>query len=108
MLRKIGWLFVAVALVVGYTNPIQGQEAGSDKEAVLVFRPHKLMEPRPAIVEAPLLEADEVTDEVAESELVIGVVVNGKARAYPVNQLTGPRREIINDTLGGQSIAATW
>jgi hypothetical protein len=35
-------------------------------------------------------------------------VVEGKARAYPINMLTGPRREIINDELGGKAIAATW
>ena len=26
----------------------------------------------------------------------------------PINMLTNPTREIINDTLGGRSIAATW
>ena len=45
---------------------------------------------------------------VAPNELVIGVEVNGHARAYPINQLTGPQREIINDKLGGTAIAATW
>lgn len=45
---------------------------------------------------------------VHDNELVIGVEVNGKARAYPINQLTGPQREIINDELGGTAIAATW
>ena len=32
----------------------------------------------------------------------------GQARAYPINMLTGPSREIINDVLGGVPIAATW
>jgi len=49
-----------------------------------------------------------VTDQVTGKELVIGVVVDGKARAYPINMLTGPSREIINDVLGSRSIAATW
>jgi hypothetical protein len=49
-----------------------------------------------------------VKDEVTDNELVLGVVVNGEARAYPINMLTGPSREIINDTLGGTAIAATW
>ena len=51
------------------------------------------------------LEADEVLD---DAELVIGVTVNGKSRAYPINMLNGPTREIINDELGGRPIAATW
>ena len=46
--------------------------------------------------------------DTAANELVIGVEVNGAARAYPINQLTGPQREIINDVLGGTAIAATW
>ena len=42
------------------------------------------------------------------SELVLGVTVGKESRAYPINMLTGPSREILNDTLGGQAIAATW
>lgn len=50
----------------------------------------------------------EAADRVRDDELVLGVVVNGEARAYPINTLNGPRREIINDELGGRPIAATW
>ena len=46
--------------------------------------------------------------EITDNELIIGVVVSGQSRAYPINQLTGPRREIINDVLAGTAIAATW
>ena len=61
------------------------------------------------IVDAPVIAARDVTDEVVtNSELVLGVVVNGEPRAYPINMLTGPSREIINDELGGRAIAATW
>ena len=45
---------------------------------------------------------------VAASDLVIGLTIGTAARAYPLNMLTGPRREIINDELGGRAIAATW
>jgi len=62
----------------------------------------------PAIKDAPVISTAEADRLLAEQELVIGVVVNGKARAYPINMLTGPQREIINDSLGGHSIAATW
>ena len=75
-----------------------------------VFDP-KTVIPRafPVIADPPLIEASKVTPEVVrDEELVLGVVVDGAARAYPINQLTGPRREIINDDLGGRAIAATW
>ena len=40
--------------------------------------------------------------------LVLGVTVGEESRAYPINMLTGPSREILNDALGGRAIAATW
>ena len=72
------------------------------------FNPRRLMRPVRAIVDAPFLAASAVTDEVNDNELVMGVVVGDQARAYPVNMLTGPRREIINDTVAKAPIAATW
>ena len=62
----------------------------------------------PAIVNAPNISAAAADESLQKNELVLGVVVDGKARAYPINMLTGPSREIINDTLGGRAIAATW
>lgn len=63
---------------------------------------------RKAITDAPTVKPDEIGDGVTAKELVIGAVVEGKAKAYPINMLTGPSREIINDKLGGRAIAATW
>ena len=59
-----------------------------------------------AIVDPKVIPGNEAV--LADNELVIGVNVDGETRAYPINQLTGPSREIINDTLGGTAIAATW
>ena len=74
-----------------------------------IYKPFKVTKPyRPPIVDAPVIAASEVNDQVNNNELVLGVVVKGEARAYPINMLTGPSREIINDTLGGKAIAATW
>ncbi len=50
-------------------------------------------------------EADELVD---ADELVLGVELQGQSRAYPINMLSGPDREIVNDRLAGHSIAATW
>lgn len=62
----------------------------------------------PAIVEPEPVDVVEATRLLSESELVLGVVVGEESRAYPINMLNGPSREIINDKLGGQAIAATW
>jgi hypothetical protein len=39
-------------------------------------------------------------------ELVLGVELNGESRAYPIGLLA--RREIVNDSVGGHSIAVTY
>ena len=45
---------------------------------------------------------------VPDADLVIGVVVGGQARAYPVNLMWGPENEALNDVVGGVAVAATW
>ncbi len=72
------------------------------------FTPLQVVSPFPVIQEPETIPGKEVKEQVLESELVLGVVVGEEARAYPINMLTGPSREIINDSLGGQWIAATW
>ena len=61
-----------------------------------------------AITDFPIVPVDEAERKLDPAELVLGVTVGGESRAYPINALTGPHREIINDQLGGQAIAATW
>jgi hypothetical protein len=42
----------------------------------------------------------------ADEELVMGVAINSKAKAYPVGLLNS--REMVNDELGGTPILVTW
>ncbi len=73
------------------------------------FNPRKVIaRPFRAITDAPLMTAAEADRKLRAGELVLGVTVGEHARAYPINMLTGPSREIINDKLGGSNIAATW
>ncbi len=58
------------------------------------------------IVDIPVISARE--SRLDDEELVLGVTVGEQSRAYPINMLTGPQREILNDRLGGRAIAATW
>ncbi len=57
----------------------------------------------PAVTE-PTFDTDEVY--VTDDDLVIGVALNGDARAYPVKVLT--RHEIVNDVVGGEPVAVTY
>ena len=72
------------------------------------FRPVRVVAAQPTITEFPTKSVREAGSVLNPSELVIGVTIGKESRAYPINMLTGPRREILNDTLGGQAIAATW
>jgi len=72
------------------------------------FKPVAVLPPLPAITKFPIAKAEEANRKLDDAELVLGVEVNGAARAYPINMLTGPQREILNDRLGGRAIAATW
>jgi len=64
--------------------------------------------PQPALTEFPRKPVREAASELKPDELVLGVEVGGEARAYPINMLSGPSHEILNDILGGRPIAATW
>lgn len=50
--------------------------------------------------------ADAGSEEWLDEDLVVGIVVDGDARAYPVRLLS--LHEIVNDTIGGRPVAVTW
>lgn len=95
-----GVLFVVVgALALWQRSGAQDRQFNPQTVIRRPFRP---------IIDAPMMTAAEAQRKLRPGELVVGVEVDGHARAYPINMLTGPSREIINDTLGGRNIAATW
>jgi len=101
--------YAALTLIVACASLPAGSALAADTHsATPPFEPIRVVPPFPAIVDAPFIPGVDVEDEVTGKELVLGVVVDGEARAYPINMLTGPQREIINDHLGGRAIAATW
>ncbi len=59
----------------------------------------------PAILDPSFVSAGEV-DFLREEDIVLGFVHDGVARAYPLRILV--RHEIVNDTVAGQPIAATY
>lgn len=72
------------------------------------FNPRQVVRPFKAIVDAPHVKTVAAKEFVEDDELVLGVTIGKASRAYPINMLTNPTREIINDKLGGKHIAATW
>jgi hypothetical protein len=60
----------------------------------------------PAINDPTFVSGPAATDQMSPEEPVLGVVIGGQARAYSTWQLDS--HEIVNDTVGGVAIAATW
>ncbi len=60
----------------------------------------------PAIDEPEFISGEAARAQMAGSELVMGIVVGGEARAYSAWQLD--RHEIVNDRIAGSAIAVTW
>jgi len=60
----------------------------------------------PLNVNPEIRAASEV--DLADDDMVMGVRLNGEARAYPVNYMNGPFNEVVNDRLGGKAIAPSW
>ena len=60
----------------------------------------------PAILDPVLVSAEMASPELNPDERVIGLVINGDARAYPITILSA--HEIVNDVVGGEPVAITW
>ncbi len=99
---------LAIAGLAGFLSLWSHNPSACAQQAAADFRPVRVLAALPAITDAPIKHAREVGGALNPSELVIGVTIGKESRAYPINMLTGPRREIINDKLGGKAIAATW
>ena len=97
-LEQYGFTRHEIRAPLGIGNPPRPQS----------FKPQTLLEPFPPITTVPVVSAEEANKKYQDTELVLGVVVDGKPRAYAINMLTQPTREIMNDTLGRRAIAATW
>jgi hypothetical protein len=74
----------------------------SEYEIVTLLPPDAI----PSIDEPHFYSAEEADAEYEPSELILGVEFDGEARAYSVGVLS--RHEIVNDIVGGHSIAVTW
>jgi hypothetical protein len=65
--------------------------------------------PRPPVVSGfKILSVAEAVGLVGDEEWVLALEIDGEARAYPLNVLDGPEREVFNDELAGRAIVATW
>jgi hypothetical protein len=72
-----------------------------------IFREFERLLPRGAIAAVDEPEFVSAADaRIADDAWVLGVEIEGQARAYSLNLLN--RHEIVNDTIGENPIAAVW
>jgi hypothetical protein len=111
--RQIALLISLLAIwigLVGYAgwrqfarDPDAEEKATTDSDTV------RFLMPQEPTTEVPVRLVREAWNALAPSAMVLGVVVNGEARAYPLDVLNDrPDRKVQNDTLGGQAIAVTF
>lgn len=82
--------------------PFPPPPASIDFDLVSVLPPDAI----PAIIDPVLVSAEKASPEMNPDERVIGLVINGDARAYPITILSA--HEIVNDVVGGEPVAITW
>ena len=93
---------------VGALGSRQEEKQTADK-GTLTFNPRiAIPRPFPAIKNINTQPVDRASQVLGDGELVLGVTIGERSRAYPITMLCGPTREIINDEIGGTKIAATW
>lgn len=84
------------------------QSAKGSAQAAPNFKPIQRQAAKPIVDGPNVVSAGESSALVADGDSVIGIVVDGEARAYPINMMAKPQHELLNDTLGGRQIAVTW
>lgn len=100
LLRSAAWILLAGALAAAWPAPPAWASPADEIVTVL---------PRDAIpsIDAPrFVPAREALKFMAPDEMVIGLEMEGEARAYSVPLLS--THEIVNDKIRGRVIAVTW
>ena len=60
----------------------------------------------PVLFDPPMSNVEAADEALEDDELVIGIAIDGKAKAYPVYVMGV--HELVNDTCGEVPIAASW
>lgn len=60
----------------------------------------------PALVRPKFVSANELGRQLKDSNRVLGIFLNGEAKAYPIRILNW--HELVNDTVGGRALLVSW
>lgn len=96
-------MFIILSVLMSFITGFQLDNSIIPRNEILSGGPPK--DGIPAILNPHIIAAEEASFMDPDDE-VIGVVINGQARAYPINILNW--HEVVNDTVNGASIAVTF
>ena len=99
-MSSISRLCITLTLALGFSSILYSQTEDLPKE-------FKQLSPRgqiAAISQPEFVTADSA--KVADDSWVLGVVIDGQARAYSLNLLNS--HEVVNDRVGKTAFAAVW
>lgn len=102
------FLFYVVALV-GLWTALLAQRRQTRIVATIENDPmYEVLPPDaiPAIRNPEFISGKEAENQMMEKEAVMGLVIDGEARAYSLWQLDA--HEIVDDSLAGVAFAVTW
>jgi hypothetical protein len=99
-LSLLALLLAAVVVAQDQEPEVHGTYHGDPMYAVLP------LDGIPAIRDPEFVSGEAADAQMSDDEPVLGIELDGDARAYSLWHLD--HHEIVNDVVGGRSIAATW
>lgn len=100
---------LALLMGIACVAPLAAQESGkpfTEEDFDVHFRQVMERDGFPVLDDPPVVTVAEVTKRISANEMVIGVVVNGEARAYPISVMG--THELVNDTIAEAPITVSW
>jgi hypothetical protein len=99
---------LAVILAVSVSGTVDAQRRAAEVAVIDGDPVYRLLPVGgiPAIDEPQFVRGDAADAQMSAGEPVLGVVIDGRARAYSLWHLDA--HEIVNDRIEGTAIAATW
>jgi hypothetical protein len=92
--------------IMNFVTPSQDVMVASQGDRQVELRSVLPKDAIPSIDNPQFVSVITANTQYDANELVIGVNIDGDARAYSVPLLS--RHEIVNDVVGGEPIAVTW
>ena len=101
-----GLLFVFRQEILNFVSPKEDVQVQSQDNRTVTMQTVLSKDAIPSIDDPQFVSPETADSQYDDDELVIGVNINGDARAYSVPLLS--RHEIVNDVVGGKPVAVTW